>query len=201
MDIIKIKKIADEETLMHEKSFQIKKDTLEILNEMQKLEMEIISKWNERIKIRSVEFFNEFKNYFTENDFSVTEDDYKIEATYKNVLFQLYPKNYEGENMTLQINEEYSFDLNIQPSTIQPYYNNIIVDGFRFIDYSHDPKYFINQFFALDQLNEVKEKIQTNLSYLKNALKNFDKTDLIIHKFNDKHQYKSFAELFESVNI
>lgn len=201
MDIKKIKKQADEEAIIHERLFNIKKDILEILDEMQKLEVEIVTKWNERIKNKSIEFFNEFKNYFIENGFNVLEDEYKIEAIYKNVSFQLYPKNYEGENMTLEINEEYSFDLNIQPSTIAPYYNNIIVDGIRFVDYIHDPKYFISQFSTLEHLNELRNKIQTNLKYLNNALQNFDKTQLILYKFNDKHQYKSFAEILESVNM
>lgn len=200
MDITKIKKQADQEEILHEKLFKIKEDTLEILNEMQKLEVEIISKWNDRINNKSVEFFNEFKNYFIENGFSIWEDEYKIEATYKNVLFQLYPKNYEGENITLEINNDYSFDFNIQPSTIAPYYN-IIVDGIRFKDYSNDPQYFINQFSTVEQLTELNEKIQSNLNYLNNALNSFDKTELVIRKFNDKRQYKSFKELIESVEI
>lgn len=200
MDITKIKKKADQEEIVHENLFQIKKDILEILNEMQTLESEIVSRWSQRINNKSLEFFNEFKSYFIKNGFSISEDEYKIEATYKNVLFQLYPKNYEGENMTLDINNEYSFDLNIQPLTIAPYYN-IIIDGIRFKDYSNDPHYFINQFTTLDQLNKLKEKIQANLKYLNNALSNFDKTQLVIRKFNDKCQYKGFKELIESVEF
>lgn len=215
MNIQELKKQADEEMEYQEKICTMQNEAITKFEHFFEVMDKSYILWNAKMKSVVDQFVADFKKYFKDEGFeiedkcsSIQSDNYgEVIVTYKNLKFRLSSVNYDGEHMYIQnfsdITEEIWFAL---PANVPNYFvwkDNLVIGEKRLVDMNGPVKdvykQFIEKFVTEDEIQQLMQKIEINVTHFQDAIDVVDSVELCIHRFCTDDTYKNFGELIEQI--